>query len=96
MATLTVTAIKMRFDVNMGDTPDNSPSTAAVQIFYRFGLKGSSTASAVEIPVLLSPEVVRLGQGAIEQQARMHALTVLEGLADSMREPVRDALAAGE
>ncbi len=87
MAALTVIDTKVRINMTLGDRADNSPDSAAVQIFYRLRLNGSSISGAVEIPVLLSSGLIEKGQHAVEEQARMHALTVLDGLAASLRKP---------
>ena len=87
MAALTVVDTKVRLNMTLGDRDDDSPASAAVQIFYRLRLGGSSVSSAVEIPVILSPGLIEQGRQAVEEQARMHALKVLDGLADSLRVP---------
>ena len=87
MAALTVTGTRVRINMTLGDRADDFPESAAVQIFYRLRSRGSSISSAVEIPVPLSPGLIEKGQHAVEEQARMDALTVLEELAASLRRP---------
>ena len=84
MAALTVTDTRVRINMTLGDGAEDAPASAAVQIFFR--LRGSSVASAVEIPVLLSPGLIEQGRHAVEEQARKHAATVLDGLAASLRD----------